>query len=177
MVEENNMLHWNSFKEKKPPYETMLQVMDLSGKTETASFIYLDDIDKFVWKHEDTYGLFDPEYYPYWREINRKREILHKTASGFKKTKSTLWHAIKSVFSPVKRYWLLTCISEESEIVSQEMYESYQEAYNEMKKRYEDVVKNLGSDVSESYIFTESALIVYDDDPCLLNFKITCIEK
>ena len=171
------MRHWNSFKEKTPPYERSLQVMNLSGKTEIASFIYLDDIDKFVWKHEDTYGLFDPQYYPYWREINRKKEILHKTASGFKKTKTTLWHAIKSLFSHVKRYWLLTCITEECEILSQEMYDSYQEAYDEMKKRYLDVVNCLGDDAHETYLYSDSAMVIYDEDPCLLNFRITCIEK
>ena len=170
------MKNWNKFDEKKPPYETLLEVMDLSGKTEEASLIYLDDIDKFVWKHPDTYHLFDTVYYPYWRMPKHKISMLKPIIEKISYVHKPL-AKFKQLFDKEKENWILTCFTEDNDIFFQDIYDTYEEAYCIMKKQYDEVLDRLGDYVHENHLFPTSATIVYDDDPCVFEYSIKCIKK
>lgn len=85
------------------------------------------------------------------------------------------FNKIKNIFT--NKHWIVTCITQDLEIFLQNMFNSYEEAYENMMKYYNEITNDLGSAVLETHIFPESATIIYDDDPCVFEFKITCIEN
>ena len=170
------MKHWNKVSEIKPSWETDVEVMDRKGNKAIASLIYLDDIDKYVWKRDDML-LFSDDYYIFWKKIKYKRLILIKMMEKLKQSGTTLIDKIKNLFGIKRKYWIVTCFTEENEITSQFMFDSYEEAYSAMLNKYNHLVTALKDAVKEKYLFAESAEIIYDDDPCMFEFKITCIIK
>ena len=171
------MRNWNKFEKKIPPYETFLEVMNLSGETDVASLIYLDDINRYVWKHEDTYRLFDTDYYPYWRMPKHKASMLKPIIEKIHCSGTPLVNKFKHLFKKEKENWVLTCFTEDNDIFFQGIYDTYEEAYCIMKKQYDEVLDRLGDYVHENHLFPTSATIVYDDDPCVFEYSIKCIKK
>ena len=75
--------------------------------------------------------------------------------------------------------FVLTCIDENINIISQKIFDTIELAEEEMKFGYEELKRILNTYkyeiVSEDYHPHIEAEIVYDSDPCFLKWMIRCV--
>lgn len=160
------MNKWISVNEKIPSDLKRVRVKTYEGDEHICYLAYLDDIDRYIWIEDSDEKYYTLTYFKYWKEINHKR---------IKQPMSSIKNNIKKWFT--RKQYVLTCITEDLEIYSQDIFSSYKKAYKTMESEYRATIETLGNAVIQNDLFKESATILYDDEPLCFEWKITCIEK